>query len=354
MPARVTVAMSGGVDSSVAAALLLEQGFQVDGVMLHLWAEPGARENACCSLQAQSDAAEVARILSIPFRVLDASEIFRRKVVEPFIDTYIKGRTPNPCIICNREIRFGFLLEYALKHGSEFMATGHYARIRHTPEGTFQLLKGKDTNKDQSYVLYTLTQEKLAHILFPVGDYTKPQVRKIAREHNLPVTQKPESQDLCFAAGGDYRGFLKRHSPHPLRPGPIMDTRGNVLGQHHGLALYTIGQRKGLGIAAGEPLYVVAMDADRNALIVGTRKALGKKHLSASDVNWISGKAPESAIEVDVKIRYRATPVPATVVPIPGNEVTVSFHSELRDITPGQSAVFYQDDVCLGGGIIRG
>ncbi len=347
------VAMSGGVDSSVAAALLLEQGYAVEGAMLHLWAEPGARENACCSLQAQNDAARVADILGIPFRVLDAAELFRRHVVEYFVATYARGRTPNPCIVCNRDVRFGFLLEYALKHGFEFLATGHYARVRRLPAGEYRLLKGLDVEKDQSYVLYTLTQDRLAHLLFPVGEYTKPQVREMARRYGLPVAEKAESQDLCFAADGDYRGFLMRHAPGALRPGPILDVRGNVLGKHRGLAFYTIGQRKGLGLSAGEPLYVVEIDGERNAIVVGPKSALGKSHLVAGEVNWISGSPPSGPIDAEVKIRYRAVPAPAVVTPLPAGRVEVAFQTPMRDITPGQSAVFYTGDVCLGGGVIE-
>lgn len=349
---KVIVGMSGGVDSSVAAALLLEAGYRVEGVMLHLWAEPGAKSNACCSLEAQNDAAEVARILGIPFRVLDVAELFRRKVVEYFIEAYTSGRTPNPCLVCNREVRFGFLLEYALRHGAEHLATGHYARIERTEEGEYRLLKGLDDRKDQSYVLYTMTQFRLAHTLFPIGEHTKDEIREMARKLGLPVAEKPESQDLCFAADGDYRGFLRRHAADRLKPGPILDTEGNVLGEHRGLAFYTIGQRHGLKIQSTEPLYVVEIDAVHNRLIVGTKDKLGKSHLLAEEVHRISGRSPSSPLKSQVKIRYKAVPKEAEVIPKPGGKVEVHFREKLRDITPGQAAVFYQGEVCLGGGII--
>ncbi len=344
--------MSGGVDSSVAAALLVEAGYQVEGIMLHLWAESGARFNACCSLEAQNDAAEVSRVLGVPFRVLDVEELFRRKVVEYFIDSYVSGRTPNPCLVCNREIRFGFLLEYALRHGADYVATGHYARIVRGEDGTYLLLKGVDSRKDQSYVLYTMDQFRLSHTLFPLGSYEKEEIRAKARELGLPVAEKPESQDLCFAADGDYRGFLLRHAAGRIEPGEIVDTRGRILGRHRGLAFYTIGQRHGIEVQSIEPLYVVEMDRERNRLVVGTRDELGRQSLEAEDVNWIFGSPPSGSIEVQVKIRYRAEPRPAELLPKPGNRVEIRFREKLRGITPGQAAVFYQGDVCLGGGII--
>jgi len=264
MPERVVVAMSGGVDSSVAAALLVEQGHEVIGVMLRLWSEPprptlgsgtiAAATNRCCSLDSIQDARGVAEKLGIPFYVLNAEEAFETDVVGSFIETYAAGRTPNPCLVCNRKIRFGYLLDYATRTlGARYLATGHYARIRRDADGRYQLWRGADRGKDQSYVLSVLGRADLAQALFPVGEFTKPQVRALAAERGLPAASRAESQDLCFIADGDYRRFLAEHAPEAMRPGPIVDTNGRQLGVHAGLPAYTIGQRGGLGIAAAQP-----------------------------------------------------------------------------------------------------
>ena len=278
---RVAVAMSGGVDSSVAAALLVEQGYRVIGIMLRLWSEPGCEDlNRCCTPQAMSLARQVAAHLGIPFYVLDAKQPFRATVVEAFFEGYARGVTPNPCLVCNRRIRWGFLLEHARALGAERFATGHYARLRRLPDGTVQLLKGRDAAKDQSYVLAMLSQEQLQRTLLPIGEYTKAEVRALAERFGLPVAQRPDSQDLCFLAGQDYRDFLARHRPDTLRPGPILTPDGQEIGRHRGLAFYTIGQRKGLGLAAPRPLYVLDKDPARNALIVGPAEALGRRALA--------------------------------------------------------------------------
>ncbi|MBN1202407.1 MAG: tRNA 2-thiouridine(34) synthase MnmA [Anaerolineae bacterium] len=351
---RVVVAMSGGVDSSVAAALLVEQGHDVIGMMLRLWSEDcgAGGSNRCCTPDQMADARRIADQLGIPFYVIDTQAVFRNTVVQYFIDRYAAGQTPNPCLECNRLIRFEWLLDHARAVGADCLATGHYARTAPAPDGSIRLLKGRDPRKDQSYVLSVLTQDKLRQVLFPVGDYVKAEVRAIAARHGLPVASKHDSQDLCFLADGDYRRFLAEHAPDAVRPGPILTRDGRELGQHTGLPFYTIGQRKGLGISAPEPLYVLAIDPARNALIVGTRAELGRSALIAGHVNWIAGSVPPEPLRADVKIRYTARPAPAAVHPLDGQRVQVVFDAPVRDITPGQAAVFYEGDTCLGGGII--
>lgn len=346
--------MSGGVDSSVAAALLQQQGYQVIGMMMRLWNEPGAESsNRCCTPDAMALARRVSARLGIPFYAVDAQQVFHDTVVEYFVDGYANGVTPNPCLVCNRHIRWEFLLNRALALGADFMATGHYARLQTLPHGEIQLLRAVDQAKDQSYVLHVLGQEQLRHALFPLGEYTKPQVRELARQFNLPVANRAESQDLCFLGDGDYRQFLMRRAPQVQQPGPIVNRAGEVLGQHQGLAFYTIGQRKGLGIAAPEPLYVLGKDSARNALVVGVQAELGQSELTAAGVNWVSGKPPQGSLRVQARIRYKARDAQATVIPLAGGRAHVRFDEPLRDITPGQAVVFYQDDVCLGGGVIR-
>jgi tRNA-specific 2-thiouridylase len=359
-PPRVVVAMSGGVDSSVAAALLVEQGYDVVGLMMRLWSEPdgglNGPSNRCCTPDQMSDARRVAEQLDIPFYVIDVQDHFRRTVVQLFIDQHEAGLTPNPCIACNRQIRFTYLLQRALALDAQYLATGHYARVRQTAEG-YQLLTAIDDAKDQSYVLHVLGQPQLAHVLFPIGEYRKEEVRDLARRLGLPVAAKKESQDLCFLKDGDYRRFLSDYSLRVQNPGPILDTDGRELGRHQGLAHYTIGQRKGLGIAAAgplaEPLFVLSKDAPRNALIVGSRALLGQRELLARDVNWVSGVAPATSIPAQVKIRYKAAAAPAEVRPLSDGGAAATFEEPVNGITPGQGAVFYDGDVCLGGGIIQ-
>ncbi len=349
----VVVALSGGVDSSVAAALLVEQGYAVTGVMLRLWAEPGAvRDNLCCTPDAVGRARAVADLLGIPFRLLDVRDRFRRAVVDYFIAEYRAGRTPNPCVPCNREVRFGYLLRWAREQGADYIATGHYARVRRVGD-RYQLLRGRDPAKDQSYVLHILTQEQLAHVLFPLGDLTKEEVREIARRKGLPVAEQPESQDICFLADGDYRRFLRQEAPEATRPGPILDTSGRVLGEHQGLVNYTIGQRKGIGIAAPEPLYVVALDPERNALIVGTADELGWTGCIAEWMHYISGEEPPGPFTATAKIRYRHREVEVEATPLPNRRLRVRFAEPQRDVTPGQYLVLYQGGVVVGGGVIK-
>ncbi|GAB4537513.1 MAG: tRNA 2-thiouridine(34) synthase MnmA [Anaerolineales bacterium] len=346
--------MSGGVDSSVSAALLKEQGYNVIGMMLRLWSEAGKEnENRCCTIDAMNTARYIAGQLDIPFYAVDARQVFHERIVQAtFLDGYAQGITPNPCLQCNRHIRFGLLLEHALALGADYLATGHYARLERAPDGHTRLLRGVDEHKDQSYVLHVLTQEQLRHALFPVGGIPKAEVRALAQRYNLPVASRPDSQDLCFLAGDDYRNFLQRHAPRLSIPGPILNTRGEVLGEHTGLPHYTIGQRKGLGMAWHEPLYVLRKDPQNNALIVGTRTELGHDELYTGTVNWIGGQPPAAPIRAQVKIRYKARDAWGTITPLEDGRVHVRFDEPLRDITPGQAAVFYDGDVCLGGGII--
>ncbi len=350
---RVVVAMSGGVDSSVTAALLVERGYEVIGLMLRLWAEPGGECNRCCTPDAMADARAIAGMLDIPFYVRDYKTLFKTVIVDPFIEAYAQGLTPNPCLTCNRVIRFDRLLKEALSLGAQYLATGHYARVRQNEAGEYELWRGVDASKDQSYVLHTLTQQTLPHVLFPLGDYTKDDVRRMAEHYNLPVFNKPDSQDLCFLGADGYRGFLARHAPQTMIPGDIVNTRGEVLGRHRGLPAYTIGQRKGLGIAHPEPLYVLQLDPARNRVVVGTRDERGRDELTAHSVTYVAGRPLPGPTRVQAKIRYKARPVPATVTPLPDNRLHARFDAPLPDITPGQGFVMYDGDRVLGGGIIE-
>ena len=349
---KVVVAMSGGVDSSVAAALLKEQGYDVIGMMLRLWSERGKEEsNRCCTPDSMAQARRVAAKLDIPFYVIDAKDVFQKTVVQYFLDGYARGETPNPCLICNRQIRWTFLLDHALALGADFMATGHYVRIRRAEDG-HQLLRAVDKSKDQSYVLHVLNQEKLARALFPIGDYPKVEIRAIAEKYGLPTASRKDSQDLCFLAGEDYRNFLQRNAAEMLQPGEILTRDGRSIGEHTGLANYTIGQRKGLGVASLVPLYVLGKNSTTNALIVGTQDELGSRELTARDVNWLSGEPLSESFRAEVKIRYTANEAGALVTPINGNQVQVQFDMPQRDITAGQAAVFFNGELMIGGGII--
>lgn len=351
---KVVVAMSGGVDSSVAAALLKEQGYDVTGMMLRLWSEPGKEEsNRCCTPDAMAQARRVAAKLDIPFYVIDAKDVFKETVVQYFLDGYARGETPNPCLICNRQIRWTFLLDHALALGAEYMATGHYVRREVGEDGNVQLLRAVDHSKDQSYVLHVLTQEKLKHALFPIGDYPKSEIRAIAESFGLSTASRKDSQDLCFLAGEDYRNFLQRNAAEMLTPGEIVTRDGKLVGSHTGIANYTIGQRKGLGIASAVPLFVLGKNAVLNQVIVGEADELGSTELFARDVNWQSGSTPGESFRADVKIRYSAKEVPALVSPLEGEQVSVKFDAPVRDVTAGQAAVFYQGEVMIGGGIIQ-
>jgi tRNA-specific 2-thiouridylase len=341
--------MSGGVDSSVAAALLVEEGYEVIGVMMRLWAE---HENRCCAPEAVDDARRVAAQLGIPFYLVNYEAEFRACVVDYFIAEYAQGRTPNPCLACNRHMRFGRLLQHAQALNASYLATGHYARVERVG-GAYRLSQGLDPDKDQSYVLFMLGQEELRHVLFPIGRYTKAQIREMARLRKLAVAEKDESMELCFVTDDDYRRFLREHAPQSVVAGPILNTSGQEIGRHQGLPFYTVGQRRGLGISAPEALYVLRLDTANNALIAGTARELGRRNLIATGVSYVSGRPPEQPTRVRAKIRYKAQLAAATWTPLPGDQASVEFDHPLRDITPGQAVVAYLDDVVLGGGIIR-
>lgn len=353
---RVVVAMSGGVDSSVAAALLREEGYDVVGMMMRLWSEEtmaGRAHNRCCTPDQMADARRIAAKLGIPFYVLDTKDVFRNTVVEFFIDQHREGVTPNPCLECNRHIRFTYLLNNALAMDADYLATGHYARVSQDVAGEFVLRRGVDEHKDQSYVLSVLGQEQLRHALFPVGEYSKPAVRELAAKFGLPTASKKDSQDLCFIGDNNYRRFLVDHAPDVMRPGPIVRQNGQVVGKHSGIVNYTIGQRKGLGLNSHEPLYVIGIQPQQNVVIVGTADELGRDTLTAKRVNWVSGRSPAAPFRAQVKIRYKAAPQPALVEPLPAARMRVTFERALRDITPGQGAVVYDGDRVLGGGVIE-
>ena len=358
MSDRIVVAMSGGVDSSVAAALLVEQGYDVVGVTLRLtpWDEPAgttARFGGCCSADTAGDARAVARTLGIPHYVLDAQDEFRRTVIDPFITAYSSGNTPVPCLACNSELKFGSLLARAAAWDAVAVATGHYARVtRDEATGRYRLWKGVDTAKDQSDFLWSLDQSQLAGARFPVGHLTKPEVRAHARRLGLATADKAESQDICFVPGGNYREFLRSEGTAVFASGPIVDTTGAVRGRHHGVANYTIGQRKGLGLAAPRPLYVVDVDAARNVVTVGEARDLERGRLVARDVNFIACDPPATPIAVEAKVRHRHEAAPATVRTIEPGRAEVIFETPQRAVTSGQSVVFYRGDAVVGGGVI--
>jgi len=349
---KVAVAMSGGVDSSLAAALLKSDGYDVAGFMLKTWKDEHLAGSHSVIDPIES-ARCVANTLGISFEVIDIQAEFREKVVHSFIKDYQNGLTPSPCVLCNRAIKWKAMLDAADRIGAKYVATGHYARVTRDPEGLFELRTGKDGSKDQAYMLCMLTQAELSRTIFPLGEYTKRRVRELAQEFGLPTASQQDSQDLCFLPDGDYRGFLLRYSPEARKPGKIVDQQGNQLGEHEGLAFYTIGQRKGLGIYRPEPLYVLEKNLERNEVVVGTRAELGHQVMVVESVNWISGRELDDGSMVDVKIRYKAKPVKGQITVTGKTEVKVEFRTPIRDITPGQIAVFYDDDRVLGGGVIN-
>lgn len=351
----VAVAMSGGVDSSVAAALLVEAGHRVVGIMLRLWAEPGADSaNKCCTLGAIDDAGAVAEHLGIPFSVLDARDVFHDAVVAPFLQASQAGDTPNPCFGCNRNMRFGWLLERARALGADYLATGHYARVARDAAGAYRLLRGLDPSKDQSYMLHRLDQKQLAAAVFPVGVYPKPQVRRLAEGFGLAVAKRADSVDLCWTGPGGVAGFLERHLPaEAMRAGPILHRDGRELGQHAGLPRYTIGQRRGLGVAGGVPLYVSGRDRQRNALLLGEADALESRSVALTDMCWTAGRPPAGPCRVEAQIRYRAPAQAGELCPsADGQRASMRFDAPVRAAAPGQGLVAYLGDAVLGGGRI--
>lgn len=345
MNKRVLCAMSGGVDSSAAAALLLEQGYEVIGATMLLW-----KENTAIADAAVRDAAAVCQALGIDHKVVDLRESFYHEVVEPFTKSYLCGLTPNPCVLCNRAIKFGALLQEADRLDCHFFATGHYARIDRDEDGIFHLRISPNREKDQSYVLYQLAQAQLARLLLPVGGMRKDAIRTLAERKNLPIANKPDSQDICFIPDGDYLGFLRRQGVFIDQPGDFVDSAGQVLGRHRGVAHYTVGQRKGLG-AFGEPRFVLRIDPVHNQVVLGKQGEEYGLALCARDLNWIIPFPVEGTLCCTAKIRYKADPAPCRVTGS-SNEVKVEFEQPVRAITPGQSVVFYQDDEVLGGGVI--
>jgi tRNA-specific 2-thiouridylase len=355
---RIVVGMSGGVDSSVAAALLVEDGYDVVGVTLRVWpwTEPtdaGQRFGSCCSSESVGDARRVARDLRIPYYLLNSEDAFDRLVIDRFVDEYRDGRTPVPCVACNKDLKFGSLLARAMAWDATAVATGHYARVTRDPDtGRTLLWKGRDPRKDQSDFLWPLTQAQLGAARFPVGHLTKEEVRAHARRLGLVTAEKPESQEICFIPDDDYRGFLRRRAPSTFRPGKIVDTQGAVRGQHGGIVNFTIGQRRGLGLAGDGPRYVVDLDPETQTVVVGTAADLECDRLTATGVNIIAGEVPPGPVRVEARIRHRHAPAAATVTVAEDRTALVVFDEPQRAITPGQSVVWYRGDLVIGGGVI--
>lgn len=358
MRGKVLVAMSGGVDSSVAAAVLKEQGYDVVGVTMRFGSYGGGElpidaRPTCCTLEGVEDARRVASQLGIPHYVLNFEEIFEEEIVRYFCEEYSRGRTPNPCIICNERLKFGKLLRIALGLGADYVATGHYARVEFDEQtGRYLLKKGIDPEKDQSYALFSLGQDQLRHILLPLGHLRKSEVRRIAEKLGLKTARKAESQDLCFIPDGDHIRFLRERLGERIKPGPIITTDGRVVGEHPGIQFFTVGQRKGLRVALGRPMYVVRIDPERNALIIGTREELMVKEFTVSGLNLISVPSIERPMRVTIKVRYRDPGRPGWVEQIDEGRARVIYDEPHGAVTPGQAAVFYDGDVVVGGGWI--
>ncbi len=351
---KVVVAMSGGVDSSVVAAMLVEQGYEVVGMMLRLWNDDECdTENRCCTPESVAEARRIAGKFGFPFYAIDAKKSFYNTVVQHFLNGYKAGITPNPCLVCNAAVRWKILLEEATAIGAQFISTGHYAQLKQDDEGKVHLQKGLDSSKDQSYVLSFLSQQYLSQTFLPLGTLTKPEVRELARRFGLEVAEKPDSQDLCFLGSGTLLDFLQRHATESLEPGEIKMPDGSVVGKHQGLASYTIGQRKGIRIASPRPLYVVEKDLETNTLIVGYEEHLGRNTFEVHSPRWISHQPTSFPFSCEVKTRYKSQPITSVVELLPSGNLGVTTSHPLRDITPGQGAVFYIENEVIGSGIIE-
>lgn len=347
--------MSGGVDSSVAAYLLKEQGYDVIGVTMQIWQEDKEyeeREGGCCSLSAVDDARRVADKIGIPFYVLNFRDSFKKNVIDYFIDEYMEGKTPNPCIACNKYLKFDELLKKAQAIGADYIATGHYAKIEEH-NGRYILVKSDDDKKDQTYALYNMTQEQLAHTLMPCGEYTKDRIREIAKEIGLDVHNKKDSEEICFISDNNHGKYISEAMPGKVKQGNFVDKDGNILGKHKGIVYYTIGQRKGLGLAMGRPVFVTDINPLTNEVVVGAEEDIFKTDLICKDINFIAFDNLDKSLELKAKIRYSAKPATATITPLENGKVRVSFKEKQRAITKGQSVVFYLDDLVVGGGIIE-
>lgn len=352
---RVLVAMSGGVDSSVTAFLLKEQGYDCIGVTMKLYDGEDERESTCCSLRDVEDAKSVCHRLRIPHYTFNFTGDFEQQVIRPFIESYEQGRTPNPCIDCNRRLKFQRLYHRAMELGCDYIATGHYVRRREEPDGTICLYKALDQEKEQSYVLYNMTQKQLRRTLFPLGELSKPQVREIAEREGFLNAKKHDSQDICFVPDGDYAGFIAETTGKTYPEGPVLDTAGNRIGTHRGIIHYTIGQRKGLGLALGKPMYVKATDAKTNTVVLGTNDELFSSRVYGEKLNWIAGELPKEPLSVVARVRYHGKDQPATLHFQGDGKILAEFSVPQRAVTPGQAIVFYQGEKMLGGAeIVRG
>lgn len=358
MAEKVVIGMSGGVDSSVAAYLLKKAGYDVIGVTMQIWQENGIEEQeeegGCCGLSAVDDARRVANALGIPYYVMNFRGEFQKNVIDYFVDEYTKGRTPNPCIACNRYVKWESLLKRSLDIGADYIATGHYARIDKLPNGRYAIKKSVTAAKDQTYALYNLTQEQLSKTLMPVGEYTKDEIREIAKGINLRIANKPDSQEICFVSDNDYAGFIEKEKGKTFEKGDFIDVDGNVVGQHNGIIHYTIGQRKGLGLSLGKPVFVVDILPDTNQVVVGDNKDVFAKGLLADRLNFMAIEEPEIGQEVRLvaKIRYNHEGAPCTIKRVDEEHCEVIFDEPQRAITPGQAVVFYEGDYVAGGGTI--